>query len=122
MSSIDPDTAALSPPDGNPKSKFGIQKCPTHLVPPKAISEEAEVFGLGARKYGPYNWRDDAVSASVYYAAMLRHLFAWWDGEDVDAESGRTHLAHVRACAAILIDAAAHEKLNDDRYVTKKTD
>jgi hypothetical protein len=102
-------------PDTNPKTAFGVQKCPMHLLPPPALHAEAHVFGLGAKKYGPYNWREHTVSSSVYQAAALRHLMAWWEGQETDPESGQSHLAHARACLAILIDAQVHGRLNDDR-------
>ena len=102
-------------PDTNPKTAFGAQKTPLHLIPPPAMAAEARVMALGAKKYGPYNWREHAVSASVYQAAALRHLMAAWEGEDVDPESGESHWAHARACLGILLDARHHGKLNDDR-------
>jgi hypothetical protein len=102
-------------PDTNPKTAFGVQKAPLHLIPPPALLAVAGVMGLGAKKYGPYNWREHAVSASVYQAAAMRHLLAWWSGEDLDPESGQSHLAHAMACCAIVLDAAAVGKLNDDR-------
>lgn len=102
-------------PDTNPKTAYGVQKTPLHLVPPPALLALADVMGLGAKKYGPYNWREHAVSASVYQAAAMRHLLAWWSGESVDPESGQSHLAHAMACLAIVLDAQAVGKLNDDR-------
>lgn len=104
-------------PDTNPKTAFGVQKPPMHLVPPPALLALADVMGLGAKKYGPYNWREHTVSSSVYQAAALRHLMAWWDGQDADPESGQSHLAHAMACMAIVIDARTHGRLNDDRPV-----
>lgn len=101
--------------DDNPKTAFGLKKPPISLVPPVAIIEEALVFGLGASKYGPYNWREKTVSSRVYLDAALRHIQSWQDGEDVDPESGRSHLAHARACLAILIDAESIGRLNDNR-------
>jgi hypothetical protein len=71
---------------------------------------------LGADKYGPYNWRKTKVCTTTYIAAMMRHLNAWRDGEDLDPESGITHLAHVVASCNILMDAAACNTLEDDRY------
>ena len=99
----------------NPKDRHGDLKPQLWLVPPSATIEEAMVFALGAAKYGPYNWREKSVKAHVYVAAILRHLFAWMDREDVDPESNRSHLAHVRACCGILLDAAATGNLIDDR-------
>jgi hypothetical protein len=104
-------------PDGNPKTVHGVRKTPMHLIPPPALEAEAWVFGLGAEKYGPYNWREHKVSASVYQAAALRHLMAWWERQDTDPESGQSHLAHARACLGIVLDAEKHGKLNDDRPV-----
>lgn len=105
----------MHPPDQNPKTRYGLARAALHLVPPVALIHEAGVMEHGADKYGPFNWREKDVSASVYYAAALRHLLAWYDGEDRDPDSGHPHLAHIRACMAILLDAEAAGKLKDDR-------
>lgn len=112
---INPGDKLTSYPDNNPKTGAGLKKPPVHLVPPSSILAEAEAFKLGAAKYGPYNWREKKVSASIYYAAALRHLQAWWDGQDNDEESGATHLGHAKACLGILIDGKSIDMLNDDR-------
>jgi hypothetical protein len=69
----------------------------------------------GKAKYGPMNWREKRVTSSVYYNAAMRHLMAWWDGEDLAPDSGVHHLAHAMACLAIVLDAESVGKLNDDR-------
>lgn len=102
-------------PDGNPKTAMGAAKVPLHLVPPSAIHYLALAFADGARKYGPYNWREKGVSASVYLAAMKRHVDSWQDGEDESADALVHHLGHVMACCAIILDADSVGKLNDDR-------
>lgn len=102
-------------PDDNPKTAVGASKVPLHLVPPAASHYTALAFKDGATKYGPYNWREHTVSASVYYGAARRHLDAWWDGEDVSRDALVHHLGHVMACCAILLDAMSIGKLNDDR-------
>lgn len=115
--------------DGNPKTRYGMAKPSMSNVPPIGLMEVGAVMVLGAKKYGPMNWREDKVSASVYYNAMMRHLFAWWDGQDCDEESEQKHLAHVAACAMILVDAMWARQLNDDRptvgeapqYITANT-
>ena len=99
----------------NPKDRIGDTKPPLHLIPPTAEILEAVVMGLGARKYGPYNWRSAHVRATVYIAAAKRHLAQWLDGQDDDSESGVSHLAHARACLGILLDAQSLHCLIDDR-------
>jgi hypothetical protein len=71
----------------------------------------------GSAKYGRHNWRVIGVRASVYYEAALRHLMRYWEGEDLDPDSGVHHLAHVSACCLIARDAAMCDKLDDDRPV-----
>jgi len=100
----------------DPKGAAGNKKAPLHLIPPTAMEKIAWAHKLGADKYGPYNWRETKVCATTYIAAMMRHLNAWRDGEDLDPESGITHLAHVVASCNILMDAAACNTLQDDRY------
>lgn len=99
----------------NPKRIHGISKPSPQYIPPIAIIEEAAVMALGAEKYGAFNWQDNPVDATTYYSAAMRHLMSWFAGEDNDRESGASHLAHVRACMGILIDAAATGQLVDDR-------
>lgn len=106
-------------PDSNPKTLVGITKPPLHAIPPSALLHLGLAMVNGERKYGPFNWRDDPVSFSVYYDAAMRHWLAAWDGEDVAPDSGVLHLGHAMACAAILIDAAACGTLNDDRPKVK---
>lgn len=86
-----------------------------HLLPPVALEMTAWVHGLGAAKYGAWNWRQNRVQAMTYVGAILRHLTAWTDGEDVDPESGVSHLAHIAAGCNILMDAAHAGMLVDNR-------
>lgn len=102
-------------PDNNPKTAVGAAKVPLHLVPPSAKHYLALALADGARKYGPYNWRDSKISVSVYVAAVQRHIDAFWDGEDCAEDSGVHHLAHAMACLALLLDAEGVDMLHDDR-------
>lgn len=112
-----PDIRLHRPADdsGNPKDRVGARKPPLHLIPPAAEILEAVVMGLGAKKYGPFNWRSSKVRATVYIAAAKRHLAQWLDGQDDDPESGVSHLAHARACLGVLLDAIATGNVLDDR-------
>lgn len=99
----------------NPKDLLGVKKPPLSLIPPSAIVEEAMAFKEGAAKYGRYNWRSNKVQLSIYVDAALRHLMAFFDGEDIDPDSGLPHEAKVKACMSILIDARNTGNLIDDR-------
>lgn len=78
-------------------------KVPLDLLPPRPLVEIAEVLRFGAETYTAYNW-SQGFKASRLYAAALRHLWAWWTGEDNDPDSGLSHLAHVGACILFLLD------------------
>jgi hypothetical protein len=53
---------------------------------------------------------------------MMRHLNAWRDGEDLDPESGISHLAHIACSCNILLDADYCDTLQDDRNVLPNDD
>lgn len=103
--------------DTNPKDAIGSGKLPLHLWP--ATASALGSLGLldGMLKYGRSNWRVAGVRASIYVDAAKRHLDKWFEGQDNDADSGLPHFAHALACLAILVDAQAAGKLNDDRMV-----
>jgi Domain of unknown function (DUF5664) len=102
-------------PDTNPKTRIGLTKPSMRGIPSAAMIHLGGAMADGIAKYGIFNWREHAVSASVYEDAIWRHLMAWRDGEDTAQDSGRHHLAHVMACCAIMLDAMENGKLNDDR-------
>ncbi len=105
----------IEAPDDNPKTRFGIKKPPLHLIPATALAHEACAMRDGAIKYGPYNWREKNISATIYVSAAMRHIEAWFNGEENAEDSGVHHLAHARACLGILLDAEECDGLNDDR-------
>ena len=101
--------------------KYDQDKPPIALVPPNAINEIANVFGMGAKKYGQYNWRKDlfTTSFSRTYSSIMRHLNAFWDSEDNDPESGQSHLAHAASQIMILMTQHKYAKNMDDRWNDK---
>lgn len=102
-------------PSLDPKKEAGAKKTPLHLLPPYALAQTALAHAEGARRYGPWNWRTNQVCATTYIGAILRHLTAWQDGEDIDADSGLSHIAKIGACCNILLDAGHCGTLVDDR-------
>lgn len=107
-------TAALQKAD-NPKDLIGNTKLGLRHVPLGAIYEAAVAMDDGARKYGPFNWRDHPVRADVYTDAAKRHIDAWIHGEERADDSGAHHLGHAVACLLILMDAQHHDTLKDNR-------
>lgn len=103
--------------DTNPKdAAAAVQgRVPLSLFPDTARVQGAMAFHEGACKYGRYNWRKSGVRASVYVDALERHMTSWWNGEEMDPDSGLPHLAKALACIAVLIDSKTCDKLTDDR-------
>ncbi len=99
----------------NPKDLAALDRVPLHLVPSLGEIHAAQACRDGAIKYGPFNWRQEQISLTGYVAAIKRHCAAILDGEDVAADSGVTHLGHIVATAAIVLDAQAVGALIDDR-------
>ena len=73
------------------------------LIPPSSLREIAQVLTFGANKYAPGNWMHLKNARERYSDALLRHVYAWMDGETLDPESGLHHLAHAGCCILFLL-------------------
>ena len=104
----------------NPKQIYGDKKPPTSYFPLSATLAGLEALYDGKLKYGPHNWRDNPVEAMTYVEAALRHLQLYKVGEELTRDTKVKNLGAVIACAAILIDAAVHETLIDNRRHSPK--
>jgi hypothetical protein len=99
----------------NPKDALGIKKVPFSTIPSPVIAEVGVGMLEGASKYGRHNFRSIGVRGSVYYDATLRHLMSWWEGEDIDPDSGLSHITKAICSLVVLRDAMIQDKFNDDR-------
>lgn len=99
----------------NPKNQAGRLKHSTHAIPPVAIFALGAAMQNGADKYGPFNFRQSDITASVFFDAMMRHLLLWWNGEDYASDSHVHHLSHLMASCAIILDGLQHGNFKDDR-------
>ena len=99
----------------NPKDAIGCSKVPFSVIPGRVMGELGLALLEGAAKYGRHNYRVSGVRASIYYDACLRHLTAWWEGQDTDPDSGLPHVVKALACLTVLRDAETQGKLTDDR-------
>jgi hypothetical protein len=103
------------PDSANPKDLAARKKVPLWLVPPALAIGAAEGLADGAKKYGPYNYRDIPVQYSVYIEAIERHIAALKDGEDLAQDSQIHHVKHIAAGCAIILDCLGLGNLIDDR-------
>lgn len=105
--------------------KYDNGTIPLQLLPVLPMMETALVFGYGAEKYRKDSYRDqnyDAVEWSRTYGSVLRHLFKWNAGEDMDPDTGRSHLAHASAQLMILMEHVLTHNGEDDRFINKPED
>lgn len=69
---------------------------------PLALQELAKVSTMGANKYTAHSWKTVSNAEERYEDAFCRHFIQHWN-EDVDTESGFSHLAHVAWNALALL-------------------
>ncbi len=103
--------------DSNPKEALGVKKVPLHAVPVKPLLEVGLAMMEGGRKFGTHNYRSVGVRMSTYYDAALRHLTSWWEGEDIDPDSGVHHLVKAMACLFVVRDGMHMGNCVDDRPI-----
>ena len=91
------------------------------LLSVPALLGTSAVLTHGAVKYAARNW-EKGIAFSRCYGAVLRHLWAWWQGEEIDQDSGLPHLD----CAACEVMFLQQYRTNtkyvsfDDRPIERK--
>lgn len=90
----DPETGGQK---GTKQEEFG-------LIPFYPLKEVAKVYGYGASKYAPQNWRR-GYPWTWSVSALFRHITAFLVGESMDKESGIHHLAHATFHLFLLIES-----------------
>ncbi len=84
--------------------KYDSGKLEYGLLPPLALKATVDVLTFGANKYKRDNWKYVDDSKRRYFDALQRHLWAWKEGEEIDPESGKHHLAHAMCCLMFLYE------------------
>lgn len=84
------------------------------LLPWAELAEVAEHYSKGAEKYADHNWRK-GYDWSLSFSAMQRHLGQFWDGEEIDEETGSHHLAAAAFHALALLHFKDNHRELDDR-------
>ncbi|KKN21677.1 hypothetical protein LCGC14_0923050 [marine sediment metagenome] len=101
--------------DTNPKDIIGMRKAPMSTLSCPVLFEMGLGMLEGARKYGRHNYRAMGVSATVYYDAAMGHLMDWFEGEDIDPDSGLSHVTKAMTALVVLRDSMLYGNWVDDR-------
>jgi hypothetical protein len=89
------------------------------LIPARPLFDLADVFTYGAVKYEDRNW-EKGISYSRIFAAIMRHLWKWWKGENIDHESILPHLAHAAWGCFVLLEYERTHREKDDRQLSAR--
>lgn len=89
--------------ENNQTYKADNGKTRLDLVSPTFIEAVGKIRTFGVQKYGDSDsWAK--VEPKRYMAALLRHINAYRMGEEIDKESGMSHLWHAACNLMFLID------------------
>lgn len=100
----------------NPKDAVGIRKAPMSALPWRVLWHVGLAMMEGALKYGRHNYRAAGVRASVYFdATVSRHIGPWWEGQDIDPDSGKHHIDKAIAALMVMRDSMLEGNFVDDR-------
>ena len=103
------------PKKGTKNDSNYMEKPPLDLLTLEFQTGTAQALGFGANKYGRHNFRG-GIDHSRLIAAALRHLNQYNNGQDLDSESGLSHLSHAAASLNMLMWMVANRPELDDRY------
>lgn len=101
---VDPDTGG----------EKGAKLARFDLIPPESLWALAEHYGIGANKYANRNW-ERGYDWGKSFTAMQRHAWAFWNGEDIDPETGSHHLVAVAWHAFAMLEFTKTHPAKDDR-------
>lgn len=106
----------------NPKDAIGSKKARWFSYLPLRVLVGVGIAMLeGALKYGRHNYRIAGIRASVYVDAVVNgHLVPWWEGQDIDPDSGENHIDKAIASLMVLRDGMYEGNWTDDRAPSVK--
>lgn len=70
------------------------------LLDKQTLADVVDVLELGARKYSVGGFKN--VEPIRYVDALERHWYSYLSGEELDEESGKSHLHHMICCLMFL--------------------
>lgn len=81
--------------------RFNEGKPEVSQLDPNFILGLADLMTASAKKYGKYNWALGQEYMTPFDSCM-RHLMKFAAGEDLDSESGKSHILHAAANLMII--------------------
>lgn len=78
--------------------RYNAGKRKWDLIHYKSLEPMIEVLEFGALKYAPRNWQKPMDTREILNS-MQRHLAALMDGEEIDKDSGISHMGHIQCNA-----------------------
>ena len=101
------------------KNQNGIRKnagkLKWHLVDYSSLESMVRVLEFGAEKYDSWNWTK-GLSVTEMCESLMRHTFAFMQGEDLDPETQLSHMGHVMCNAMFIEHMMKYRPDMDDRY------
>lgn len=79
------------------------------LLPIGPVRSVVRVLTWSTGQYPEGNWQHVSRPRDRYYAATMRHVTSWFDGEVNDPKSGLPHLAHAVCSLLFLLWFEARE-------------
>jgi hypothetical protein len=95
-------------------ARYNAGKADYSLIPMHLLEDTAKVLMFGEKKYARNNWMK-GMKWTVPFACLMRHMFAWFRGEEVDSDSGLPHLAHAMCNLLMLTHYSKFYPEGDDR-------
>jgi len=102
--------------NGTKGVKFDAEKAALDLIPLEALIGLGNVLTFGAKKYQRANWAN-GIEYSRLISAALRHIAAFNAGQDMDPESGLSHIDHALCNLAFLAWMRVHRTDMDNRWI-----
>ena len=93
-------------------SRFNAGKPQWSIVDFKSLEPMVRVLEFGSVKYSRDNWKK-GMPINEICDSLMRHLVAYMDGEELDPESGLSHIGHIQ-CNAMFLSYMENKNKNDE--------
>lgn len=101
---------------GDLADRFNEGKVRWGLVDFQSLEPMVKVLEFGATKYDDHNWKKGLPTVEIC-ESLIRHLTSYLAGEDIDPESGLSHIGHIQCNAMFLAYMDKHKPELDKRYI-----